>query len=82
MFPVSGAAQLVAVGASCGDRPMISASGAYCRLVSPAPYSESGRKRFHRPCLRASAFSSSTTGTVSHGEASPSRCSSATASAG
>ncbi len=82
MLPVSGAAQFVTVGASCGERPMISASGAYCRLVSPAPYSESGRKRFHRPCLRASAFSSSTTGTVSHGESSRARCSCATASAG
>ena len=70
MFPVSGAAQFSAVGARCGLRPVISASGAYWRLVSPAPYSASGRKRFHRPCLRASAFSSSTTAGVSHGEAS------------
>ncbi|BFO20174.1 hypothetical protein SHKM778_65620 [Streptomyces sp. KM77-8] len=82
MFPVSGAAQLVTVGASCGERPMISASGAYWRLVSPAPYAESGRNRFHSPCRRASAFSSSTTGTFSHGESSPARCSWATASAG
>ncbi len=82
MFPVSGAAQFVAVGASCGERPVISASGAYWRLVRPAPYSASGRKRFHRPCLRASAFSSSTTAGVSHGDASAACCSSATASAG
>lgn len=82
MFPVSGAAQFVAVGARCGERPVISASGAYWRLVSPAPYSRSGRKRFHRPCLRASALSSSTTAGVSHGDASSARCSSATASAG
>lgn len=82
MFPVSGAAQLVAVGASCGDRPVISASGAYCRLVSPAPYSASGRNRFHSPCRRASAFSSSTTGGFSHGDASRCRCSCATSSAG
>ena len=75
MFPVSGAAQFSAVGASCGLRPVISASGAYWRLVSPAPYSASGRKRFHRPCRRASAFSSSTTAGVSHGEASRARCS-------
>src|SRR3954466_3211378 len=32
MLPVSGAAQFVAVGAILGERPMISASGAYCRL--------------------------------------------------
>lgn len=49
MFPVSGAAQLVAIGARCGLRPVISARGAYWRLVSPAPCSLSGRKRFHRP---------------------------------
>lgn len=82
MFPVSGAAQFVAVGARCGERPVISASGAYWRFVSPAPYSASGRKRFHRPCRLASAFSSPTTAGVSHGEASRVRCSSATCSAG
>lgn len=70
MLPVSGAAQFSAVGAKCGLRPVISASGAYWRLVSPAPYSESGRNRFHSPCLRASAFNSPTTAGVSHGEAS------------
>src|SRR5487761_1667656 len=37
MLPVSGAAQLRAAGARCGLRPVISASGAYWRLVSPAP---------------------------------------------
>ena len=37
MFPVSGAEQLSASGAIHGLRPVISASGAYCRLVSPAP---------------------------------------------
>lgn len=82
MFPVSGAAQFSAVGANCGERPRISASGAYWRLVSPAPYSASGRKRFHSPCLRASALRSSTTCGVSHGDASCSRCSSAVRSAG
>lgn len=82
MFPVSGAAQLRAVGARCGERPVISASGAYWRLVSPAPCSASGRKRFHRPWLRASAFSSSTTAGVSHGDVSRSRCSCAVVSAG
>lgn len=82
MLPVSGAAQLSAVGANCGERPVISASGAYWRLVSPAPYSASGRKRFHRPCLRASALRSSTICGVSHGEASSARCSCAIVSAG
>ena len=32
MLPVSGAAQFSASGARCGERPVISASGAYCRL--------------------------------------------------
>ena len=57
MLPVSGAAQLSAAGARWPLRPVISASGAYCRLVSPAPCSP-GRKRFHRPRRRASARSS------------------------
>jgi hypothetical protein len=37
MLPVSGAAQFRAAGASVGLRPVSSASGAYWRLVSPAP---------------------------------------------
>jgi hypothetical protein len=63
---VSGAAQFTASGASAGLCPVISASGAYCRLVSPAPYwaairaawcraSRSGRavrNRFHSPGLQ------------------------------
>ena len=40
---MSGAAQLKTRGAS-GLRPMISHSGAYSRLVSPAPYSGSGQE--------------------------------------
>ena len=36
MFPVSGAAQFSASGVR-PDRPVSSASGAYCRFVSPAP---------------------------------------------
>src|ERR1700683_2935430 len=60
MLPVSGALQLKPPGAN-DDRPMISATGAYSTLVSPAPYSPSeiapGRKRFHKPAARASAFS-------------------------
>ncbi len=60
MLPVSGAEQLHASGAMC-ERPMISASGAYSRLVSPAPSSDSGSQRFHRPAALALAFSSSMT---------------------
>ena len=61
MLPVSGALQLHASDAM-NVRPMISASGAYSRLLSPAPCSSSGRNRFHSPRLRASSFSSSITG--------------------
>src|SRR5262252_6162390 len=53
ILPVSGAAQLNASGAN-GERPMISHSGAYSRLVSPAPRPVSGRNRFQR--LHARAF--------------------------
>ena len=35
MFPVSGAEQLSASGAICGDRPVISARWAYSTLLSP-----------------------------------------------
>ena len=67
MLPVSGAEQLSASGAIHGLRPVISASGAYCRFVSPAPCSWiGGRNRFHRPRSRASALSSSMTGGVPH----------------
>ncbi len=61
MLPVSGAEQFVA---SCdsGDAPISSHSGAYSRVVSPAPSSSSGRNRFQRPRSRASALSSSMTG--------------------
>src|ERR1700760_4729449 len=41
MLPVSGAAQLNISGAEI-ERPMISHSGAYSRLVSPAPDPDSG----------------------------------------
>ena len=82
MLPVSGAEQLHASGASIGLPPMISARGAYCRLVSPAPYSASGRNRFHSPRPRAADLSSSTTGGVDHGSAAFSACSANTGSAG
>ena len=61
MLPVSGAEQLNTSGAKPDARPMISQSGAYSVLVSPAPYSLSGRNRFHRPAARAFSFNCSTT---------------------
>jgi hypothetical protein len=69
MLPVSGAAQLNTSGARC-ERPITSHSGAYSRLVSPAPCSLSGRNRFHSPASRASGLSSSTTGHTAHGPSS------------
>ncbi len=47
MFPVSGAEQFVASGASSLLQPVISANGAYCKFVRPAPQRVSGRNRFH-----------------------------------
>jgi hypothetical protein len=55
MFPVSGAAQLKAIGATTGLRPICSQSIPYSQLDSPAPYSLSGRKRFQSPCSFALA---------------------------
>ena len=70
-LPVSGALQLNTCGAR-NERPISSASGAYSALVRPgAPYSASGRKRFHRPASRALALSSSTTGSTTHGSSAP-----------
>ena len=85
MLPVSGAAQFSASGASAGLRPVISASGAYWRLVSPAPSGWLARNRFHSPRLRASALSSATTGGRCHGNpdlAAAAVCSAKTGSAG
>src|SRR5437762_13879368 len=59
MLPVSGAEQLRTSGAHI-TRPMISHSGAYSRVLSPAPYSLSVRNRFHKPAARAFGFNSST----------------------
>ena len=53
MLPVSGAAQLKAIGATTGLRPISSQSIPYSQLVRPAPCSSSGRKRFQRPSARA-----------------------------
>ena len=60
MLPVSGAEQLNTSGAQ-PTRPMISHRGAYSVFVRPAPRSEAGRKRFHKPAAFALALSSSTT---------------------
>src|SRR5665647_3895066 len=83
MFPVSGAEQFSAAGARWALRPVISASGAYCRFVSPAPCSP-GRKRFHRPRARASALSSWSTGALvqAHGSSRAAIYSAKTGSAG
>ena len=61
MLPVSGALQLKTSEAHI-TRPMISASGAYSRLVRRVPGSSSrsaGRNRFQSPSERASALRSS-----------------------
>src|SRR5665647_3354039 len=67
MLPLSGAAQFIASGASIGERPESSASGAYSRLVRPAPNSVPGRKRFHRPSAQAWPLRSSMIGGRAHG---------------
>ena len=58
--------QLNTSGARC-ERPISAHKGAYSRLLSPAPYLLSGRKRFHRPSAFAIAFNSSTTGNTFQG---------------
>ena len=65
ILPVSGAEQLKTSGAIV-ERPMTSQSGAYSKLLSPAPYSESGRNKFHNPAARAFGFSSSIMGVGCH----------------
>ena len=55
MLPVSGAAQLKAIGATTGLRPISSQSSPYSQLVSPAPCSSSGKNRFQRPFAGALA---------------------------
>ncbi|MCY1545951.1 hypothetical protein D9M68_819220 [compost metagenome] len=65
MLPVSGALQLNTSEAQ-DTRPMISASGAYSRLLRRVPGSSSpsaGRNRFHSPSLRAKALRSAMNGT-------------------
>ena len=74
MLPVSGAAQLVATGAMCRLRPSTSHSGAYWRLVRPAP-SSPGRKRFHSPWLRAASLAGSMIGGGAHTSGAASSCS-------
>ena len=48
-LPVSGAAQLNAIGAIAGLRPISSHSTPYSQLVSPTPWTSSGMNRFHSP---------------------------------
>ena len=74
MFPVSGALQLQTSGPIV-ERPIISHSGAYSRLVRPAPYSLSGKNRFQSPAARAFALSSSRTGGIDQRFASAACCS-------
>ncbi len=67
MLPVSGAEQLKTSEAQL-MWPISSASGAYSRLVSPAPRNSSsscedgGMNMFHRPSACAFFFKSSSTG--------------------
>jgi hypothetical protein len=67
MLPVSGAEQLNTSEAQ-PMWPICSASGAYSRLVNPAPRNSSsscddgGMNMFHRPSARAFFFKSSSTG--------------------
>src|SRR6202453_5475900 len=63
MLPVSGAEQFIAGGPRARLRPVISANGAYCRLVRPASYSP-GKNSFHKPRSLASARSFCRTGAV------------------
>ena len=49
MLPVSGAAQLKAIGADTGERPISSQRTPYSQFVSPGPKRSSGRNMFHRP---------------------------------
>ncbi len=49
MLPVSGAAQLKAIGAAAGLRPISSQSRPYSQLARPGPKRSSGMKRFQRP---------------------------------
>ncbi len=56
MLPVSGAEQLK-ISEAMGERPMTSQSEAYSRLVSPAPWLDSGRNRFQSPSARALVLS-------------------------
>ena len=75
MFPVSGAEQLSASGPMI-DRPASSISGAYSRLVSPAPQEPWVMNRFHRPSSRAVACRSRITCGCSCGLAAAATCAS------
>ena len=64
------------------ERPASSASGAYSRLVSPAPQSPWDMNRFHSPSARAFSFSSRITGGSACGSSASASCRSYTASLG
>jgi hypothetical protein len=81
MLPVSGALQLKTSG-PMNERPISSHSGAYSRLLRPAPKWLDGRNRFHKPCARALACSSSITGGCAQREGPAWSCSSYTRSLG
>ena len=59
---MNGHREMLVLRGDRGGIVMISHSGAYSIFVNPAPYSLSGRKRFHNLSERAFALSSSTTG--------------------
>jgi hypothetical protein len=61
ILPVSGAPQLKASGPII-ERPIISQRGAYSTFVRPAPYSLSGKNKFHNPACFAFSFNSSMIG--------------------
>ncbi len=58
MLPVSGAAQLNAMGAMAGERPISSQRIPYSQLVRPGPNLSSGRNMFQSPSALAFSRSS------------------------
>jgi hypothetical protein len=81
MLPVSGAEQFSASGPMI-DRPASSISGAYSRLVRPAPQEPCVMKRFQSPSSRAFACRSRITCGCSCRFAAAAICASYTVSAG
>ena len=83
MLPVSGAAQFSAAGARWGLRPVISASGAYWRLVRPGAVL-AGQEEVPQAALAGLGAQLAEDGAESqaHGSSSCASCSSKTGSAG